>query len=83
MTHFGILCPPAIGHLNPMCALAKELQSRGHEVTLFQVPEMEKKIKTTGLEFQAIGAAPWVHLNPQIGNPTLAYAISLEPKSQL
>lgn len=55
MTHFGILCPPAIGHLNPMCALGNELQRRAHRVTLFQVPEMENKLKTTQLEFQAIG----------------------------
>lgn len=35
MTHFGIICPAAIGHLNPMCALGRELQRRGHRVTLF------------------------------------------------
>lgn len=57
MTHYGILCPPAIGHLNPICALGKELKRRGHRVTLFQVPEMENKLKTTELEFQQIGAA--------------------------
>ncbi|MBE9211354.1 glycosyltransferase [Plectonema cf. radiosum LEGE 06105] len=59
MTYFGIICPPAIGHLNPMCALGKELKHRGHRVTLFQVPEMENKLKTTGLEFQQIGAAEY------------------------
>ncbi|KAB8331115.1 glycosyltransferase [Scytonema tolypothrichoides VB-61278] len=57
MTHFGILCPAAIGHLNPMCALGRELQRRGHRVTLFQEPEIESKVKTVGLEFQEIGAA--------------------------
>ena len=56
MTHFGILCPPAIGHLNPICALGKELQHRGNRVTLFQVPDIESKVTTTGLEFQAIGS---------------------------
>jgi len=59
MTHYGILCPPAIGHLNPICALGNELKRRGHRVTLFQVPEMENKLKTTGLEFQQIGAAEY------------------------
>ncbi len=57
MTHFGIICPAAIGHLNPMCALGRELQRRGHRVTLFQNPDIESKVTTTGLEFQAIGAA--------------------------
>ena len=59
MTHYGILCPPAIGHLNPICALGNELKRRGHRVTLFQVAEMENKLKTTGLEFQEIGAAEY------------------------
>ena len=57
MTHFGIICSAAIGHLNPMCALGRELQRRGHRVTLFQVPDIESKVKTAQLEFQAMGAA--------------------------
>ncbi|BAY83657.1 glycosyltransferase, MGT family protein [Calothrix parasitica NIES-267] len=57
MTHYGILCPPAIGHLNPICALGNELKRRGHRVTLFQVPEMENKLNTAGLEFYPVGAA--------------------------
>ncbi|MEB3177725.1 MAG: glycosyltransferase, partial [Nostocaceae cyanobacterium] len=56
MTHFGIICPAAIGHLNPMCALGKELQRRGHRVTLFQIPDIESKVKATGLDFHAIGS---------------------------
>jgi zeaxanthin glucosyltransferase len=28
--HFGIICPPVPGHLNPFLALARELQRRGH-----------------------------------------------------
>lgn len=57
MTHYGILSPPAIGHLNPISALGNELKRRDHKVTLFQVPEMENKLKTTGLEFYPIGEA--------------------------
>lgn len=59
MTHYGVLCPPAIGHLNPICALGNELKRRGHKVTLFLVPEMENKLKTTGLEFYPIGEADY------------------------
>ncbi|WP_009631168.1 glycosyltransferase [Synechocystis sp. PCC 7509] len=33
MTHFGIICPPVTGHLNPMTTLGYELQRRGHKVT--------------------------------------------------
>lgn len=55
MTHFGIICPAAIGHLNPMCVLGRELQRRGHSVTLFGIPEIQSKVKTSGLNFGTIG----------------------------
>ncbi len=43
MTHFGILAPSAIGHLNPMSVLGRELERRGHKVTLFVIPDLESK----------------------------------------
>jgi zeaxanthin glucosyltransferase len=57
MTHFGIFCPGAIGHLNPMCALGQELFRRGHTVTLFGVPEVRAKVMQSGLAFYEIGAS--------------------------
>lgn len=57
MSHIGILCPGAIGHLNPMCNLGTELLRRGHKVTLFGVPEVEEKISQSNLEFYKIGAS--------------------------
>jgi UDP:flavonoid glycosyltransferase YjiC (YdhE family) len=57
MTHFGILCPAAIGHLNPMCALGRELQRRGHHVTLFGIPDIQPKVRNSGLDFWTIGEA--------------------------
>jgi zeaxanthin glucosyltransferase len=58
MTHFGILCPGAIGHLNPMCTIARELLSRGHRVTLFGTPDIQARVATVaGLDFAEIGAA--------------------------
>jgi UDP:flavonoid glycosyltransferase YjiC (YdhE family) len=57
MTHFGILCPAAIGHLNPMCALGRELQRRGHHVTLFGIPDVQAKVMRSGLGFWMIGEA--------------------------
>jgi len=57
MTHFGILCPAAIGHLNPMCALGRELKRRGHQVTLFGIIDIQSKIMNSQLDFCAIGVA--------------------------
>lgn len=57
MSHIGILCPGAIGHLNPMCNLGTELQQRGHQVTVFGVPEVAEKIAQSTVGFCAIGAA--------------------------
>lgn len=55
MTHFGIICPPVLGHLNPMAALGRVLQQRGHRITFFQLPDVEAKILAEGLEFYPIG----------------------------
>jgi UDP:flavonoid glycosyltransferase YjiC (YdhE family) len=33
MTHFGIICPAATGHINTMFPLAHALQQRGHQIT--------------------------------------------------
>ena len=57
MTHFGIFCPGAVGHLNPMCNLGKELLNRGHNVTLFGVPDVRAKIANSGINFYEIGAS--------------------------
>lgn len=57
MTHFGILCPPSIGHLNPMCTLGRELQRRNHRVTLFNVPDVQSKVTKVGLDFCTVGEA--------------------------
>ena len=54
MTHFGIICPPVAGHLNPMTALGCELQRRGHRVTVIGVPEAQTITSAPGLEFLPI-----------------------------
>jgi MGT family glycosyltransferase len=54
MTHFGIICPAATGHLNPMTTLGYELQRRGHRVTVVGILDTEKKVNLAGLEFRAI-----------------------------
>ena len=67
MTHFGIICPAAIGHLNPMCALGSELKRRNHRVTIFGIADIELKIKHSGLNFWLIGESefPLGWLEPQ------------------
>ncbi|GAA6619997.1 glycosyltransferase [Scytonema sp. NUACC26] len=55
MTHFGLICPASTGHLNTMLPLGKELQNRGHRVTLIGVLDGQSRTIAAGLEFQAIG----------------------------
>lgn len=57
MTHFGIICPPYLGHLNPLAALGRELQSRGHRVTFLQIPDLALKVQSQGINFYPIGEA--------------------------
>ncbi len=55
MVNFGIISPPVSGHLNPLSALGRELQQRGHQVTFFQMPDIRAKIVAEGLNFCPIG----------------------------
>ncbi|AFZ31456.1 glycosyltransferase, MGT family [Gloeocapsa sp. PCC 7428] len=57
MTHFGIICPPYLGHLNPLAALGRELQSRGHRVTFLQIPDLALKVQSQGINYYPIGEA--------------------------
>jgi len=51
----GFVCMPLSGHLNPMTALARRLQSRGNEVVFFGVPDAEPFARAAGLEFVPYG----------------------------
>ena len=55
MTHFGLICPDSTGHLNTMLPLGRELQRRGHVVTLVGKRDAESKTKSAGLAFRPIG----------------------------
>lgn len=72
MVHFGVICPAAIGHSNPMVALAGELMQRGHRCTFFQVADWEKEMRKRGAHFQLIGAqefplGAWLALLERLG----------------
>lgn len=53
----GFVSMPLSGHLNPMTALARRLQSRGHEVVFFGVPDVEPFARAAGLDFVSYGEA--------------------------
>ncbi|MCP9848981.1 glycosyltransferase [Cyanobium sp. Morenito 9A2] len=57
MTHFGLLCPPASGHLHPMTTLGHALMKRGHRVTLVGIADAEARVRAAGLGFEPIGQA--------------------------
>jgi hypothetical protein len=50
-TKIGFSSMPLAGHLNPMTALARKLQSRGHEIVLIGVPDAGPTIRAAGLNF--------------------------------
>ncbi|MGK7882630.1 MAG: glycosyltransferase [Crocosphaera sp.] len=55
MTHYGLICPSSTGHLNTMLPLGKELQRRGHHVTLLGILDAQSKTLASGLEFKVLG----------------------------
>ena len=51
----GFVSMPLSGHLNPMTALARRLQSRGNEVVFFGVLDVEPFARAAGLDFVPYG----------------------------
>ena len=51
----GFVSMPLSGHLNPMTALARKLQSRGHEVVFFGLPDAEPIVRPANLNFMLFG----------------------------
>ncbi|WP_071192529.1 glycosyltransferase [Trichormus sp. NMC-1] len=90
MTHFGTICPAATGHLNTMTALGRELQRRGHRVTVLGMSDAEANAKAAGLEFRPISpvdfplgttAKFYEELGKLTGLAALRYTISLSEKT--
>jgi zeaxanthin glucosyltransferase len=59
MARLGAFCFPGTGHINPMAALARRLQQRGHKVVLFGIADTEARVQAAGIDFQLIGAADY------------------------
>jgi zeaxanthin glucosyltransferase len=55
MAHLGLICPELSGHLNPMTTLGRELQRRGHQVTVVARGDGRAKAEQAGLGFVLIG----------------------------
>src|SRR5260370_7634601 len=51
----GFISLPLTGHLNPMTALARKLQSRKHEVVFIGVPDAEPIVRAANLDFVPFG----------------------------
>ena len=47
----GFVSMPYAGHLNPLTALARKMQSRGHEVVFIGVPDAGPYVRGAGLPF--------------------------------
>ena len=55
MARLGAFCFPGTGHINPMTALARRLEQRGHKVVIFGIADTEARVKAAGIEFRLIG----------------------------
>ena len=55
MARIGVFCFPATGHINPLAALARRLEQRGHTVVIFGIADTEARVRATGIEFSLIG----------------------------
>jgi zeaxanthin glucosyltransferase len=47
----GFVSMPFDGHLNPMTALARKLESLGHEIVFIGVPDVGPHVRAAGLDF--------------------------------
>jgi UDP:flavonoid glycosyltransferase YjiC (YdhE family) len=80
MARLGAFCFPGTGHLNPLTALARRLQQRGHSVVIFGIPDVEARVKAAGIEFCLIGQGDYPlgtleKLDRQLGEMTGLEAI--------
>ena len=57
MARLGAFCFPGSGHINPMTALARALEQRGHSVVIFGIADTEARVRDAGIGFQQIGAS--------------------------
>src|SRR5258708_33772477 len=66
---FGFVSVPVTGHLNPMTALARKLQSRGNEVVFIGLPDVEPIVRAANLNF-----VPFCEKEYPVGSVAKGYA---------
>src|SRR5580765_2687854 len=59
--YYALVVPGYTGHLNPMTALGRELQRRGHRVALLSVLEADRQVRKAGLEFIPLATVEFPH----------------------
>ncbi|MGO8933167.1 MAG: glycosyltransferase [Terracidiphilus sp.] len=59
MARLGAFCFPGTGHLNPLTALARRLQQRGHAVIIFGIADVESRVRAAGIDFCLIGQSDY------------------------
>jgi MGT family glycosyltransferase len=75
MARLGAFCFPGTGHLNPLTALARRLQQRGHTVIIFGIADVESRVREAGIDFCLIGQSDYPlgtlqKLDQQLGEMT-------------
>ncbi len=75
MARLGAFCFPGTGHLNPLTALARRLQQRGHTVIIFGIADIEARVRAAGVDFCLIGESDYPlgtlqELDRQLGEMT-------------
>jgi len=65
----GFVSMPVTGHLNPMTALARKLQSRGNEVEFIGLPDVEPVVRAANLNF-----VPFCEKEYPVGSVAKGYA---------
>jgi len=75
MARLGAFCFPGTGHLNPLTALARRLQQRGHTVVIFGIADVEARVRAAGIDFCLIGQSDYPlgtlqKLDQQLGEMT-------------
>lgn len=55
MARIAMVVPVWTGHLNPMTTLGRQLERRGHDVSIFSFPEAAPRVGKAGLKLQIIG----------------------------
>ncbi len=57
MANIALICPPLPGHLNPIFAVGRALQLRGHRIIHFGIPAIEASVRAQRFDFEPVGSA--------------------------